>query len=607
MSTVHLTPGKAWFQQAFPQGAFTGQYLSLGGNAVQAKITNRWPDNSAKLVRIAASVASVGDYAVAPSQIGPAGPPIPSTIPPLSFWVEIDGQLWHAIPEAAHVADDWDEGPFQRETRYRVPYRRYVEGVHYSQHEPHPFLWAVIDIRLFSDGGWWASVAAENTLDSSDAGPVEYESMRLYDGDDGERLRIENQWYGLTHPYMARCRLYAYSTDFTRSEVTPNVAAFSDAGLLPAYNQNIIGTDGIGHTPFSAGIHRPHEPASGGRPELAPWPSYVARSLARPGDQYQWDAVREHGDLAGGRPVHVRELDGSWALFENHHVHQLRANWPSGTPGGTEEACGEEWIPDPAHQPSFAYWAWLATGERYYAEELFVNGQSALMLSHLPARADYNEEGPTGWLHATTEMRSWWAVMRAAEAVAALPTGWPGVDSLKVFVQANCAWLDWVSGPPGYSPLGTGPHWWRPEWNNPGYETFAPVAPWEVQYAFISVCWARKWLGIGEGATFVEKFGQTLAAVGNDPQYRSDGGFPYIWVVGERPSGGPPESVTFYQNVASAYPGSIIPFEGPGYRLALQAAVEESVPGAGTALAWLDTQGYVTFDRLQRPGWDYTL
>lgn len=607
LADVHLTPGQAWFQQAFLPGAFTGEYLSVAGAPVQTKVTSRWPDNSVELARIAVDTASEGDYAIQSSQFGPAGPAIPRTIPPLSLWVEIEGQLWHAIPEAAHAVDDWDDGPTARETRYRVPYRRYVPGIHYSLHEQHPTLSAVIDIRLFAAGGWWASVAPENTLDSPSAGPVDYESMRLFDGDDGERLRDENNWGALTHPYCARCRLYATSYNFVRSEVTPDVSQFTAAGLVPIYNPNISGIDGVGYAPFSTGTHEPLEQSSGGRGELAPWPSYVARSLARPGDQGQWAAVREHGDLAGGRPVHVRETDGSWALFRDHTGDQLRGGYPSGLQGGTD------WNPDAAHQPSFAYWAWLATGERYYAEELFVNAQSSPMLSHVPSRQQFKDfvggtdESIVPMFHAWTEMRSWWAVLRCAEAAATLPTGWPGVEDLVKAVRANSVWLDWMSGPPQCSPLGVGPHWWRPEWNNPGYETFAPIAPWEVQYAFISTCWARRLLNVTEGQAFVDTFGASLASVGNDMQYRGEGGFPYIWVVGERPSGGAPESVTFYPDVTAAFPGNFSPFEGPGYRLALQLAVIEGIAGAETALAWLNTQSYVTFDRLQRPGWDYVL
>lgn len=597
-ASVHATAGHAEVPLAFAPGALpAAQSVRVGGLPTQFQPFTFHPDGSVRHGVALLYLPATADYAV--EDYPPlVGTPVPRQLPPYGFWLNLpDGRLIYSGPDKGFVVDDWLSGPNVRETRYRSNFYVWDDTIPYAQHAVHPHLHAVFDVRRYSDGHWRVSAALENCEDHPAAGPQIYTLLRVFDGNDGSHLAHE--WPNLTHPYKTRARFVGTSYNFPRSRVTPDLAGFHAAGLLPVYNPGIQGSDNTGYAPFSTGSHLDTEQDHGGRPELAPWPAYAARALARPGDHAQWDAVFEHGDLAGGRPVHVREADGSWAVFGNHVSHQLMGSWPSGASGGTT------WNPDVAHQPSFGYVAFLMTGERYYAEELSVNAQAVLLMSHVPSRATYDGQ-TTAFFHAWTEMRAFWGILRCAEAVVALPADWPGRGDLVRAVRANCAWLDWVSVPPHYSPLGVGPHDWRPQNFEPGLEAHAWVAPWEIQYAYVSVYFARRWLGITEGAQFLANFGATLAAVGNDPQYRSQGGFPYVWAVGER---NPPGSwnVTFYATAAVAYPGSFVPFEGPGYRLALQAAVAEGVSVAATALAWLNTQGYVAFDRSQRPGWDYEL
>ena len=117
------------------------------------------------------------------------------------------------------------------------------------------------------------------------------------------------------------------------------------------------------------GIICNHMPNTGGRWDLAPYPSWVAGYLlGGAGEETYRTILHADGNGGGAFPVHIRQ-DGmpGYNVFTAKAQPLDRPFWvdiyklPDGTKPPTQ--------PDHSHAPSLGYISYMLTGDRYYAEE----------------------------------------------------------------------------------------------------------------------------------------------------------------------------------------------------------------------------------------------
>ena len=118
------------------------------------------------------------------------------------------------------------------------------------------------------------------------------------------------------------------------------------------------------------GIITNHMPNTGGRWDLAPYPSWVAAYLlGEAGEETYRTILHADGNGGGAFPMHVRQDAGNpgYNIFAVKDKPQDRPFWvniyrlPDGTKPPTQ--------PDHSHAPSMGYISYMITGDKYYAEE----------------------------------------------------------------------------------------------------------------------------------------------------------------------------------------------------------------------------------------------
>ena len=118
------------------------------------------------------------------------------------------------------------------------------------------------------------------------------------------------------------------------------------------------------------GIITNHMPNTGGRWDLAPYPSWVAAYLlAGAGEETYRTIVHADGNGGGAFPMHVRQEAGmpGYNIFAVKDKPQDRPFWVNiyRLPDGTKPPT----MPDHSHAPSLGYISYMITGDKYYAEE----------------------------------------------------------------------------------------------------------------------------------------------------------------------------------------------------------------------------------------------
>jgi hypothetical protein len=427
-SAGYLTTLQAASRGSVPQG------FNLGGLPTQNKVLERWDDNSVKLALLTTYVPNDSNLSVEATEIG-----FPTHFQDLSskslkdlygVWIyDINlGEYYYLLVPLEGTSDVWVDGPLMKEFR--------VEGVlkTWQSEVPHPFLTAVIDVRVYVDGGVELDVAIENILNIPAATDAEYQVCIFKNV---EALFLNDYVW---HPYLTRW-FRTVEDNFVRSYVdSRTLSGFIIAGYIPEYNSNVSYHTGDPTTSnfdlLGIGDLHPYMYDHGGRREIAPYPDWTASYLVYQGlDQYEY--ILAHGRSAGSWPIHIKEVDGSLVTRVNRPNFWLDVPTNRGQDGpqGNMQAL-PECIPDIAHQPSLAYVPYLMTGKRCFLDEVIYWANYCILGTYA------NSGGVDGYIHANETRGVAWGLRNIVDCAASLPLGHRYKEYFTQIVYNNLGWCD---------------------------------------------------------------------------------------------------------------------------------------------------------------------
>ena len=167
-----------------------------------------------------------------------------------------------------------------------------------------------------------------------------------------------------------------------------DVAYWATTGLLPRYDPSLAVPeatlakmaarwDKSSRDILQNGFILPYFPATGGREDLGPLPTWTARYVVSQ-DGRALRVVLGNADLGAGCPVHHRDGRTDWTIsIDDHPTYSLN---PAGSLFRVKprDAHDTPWVMPPnsrfavdcAHQASLAYVPYLVTGEFFYLEEV---------------------------------------------------------------------------------------------------------------------------------------------------------------------------------------------------------------------------------------------
>ena len=621
VTTVKLGVGWATFGQVVPQGA-APLGLQIGTLPTQLDVKTRWPDGSIKFAVVSTFIPAAGPYDVTASSARLGG--FKPAVPAVSATFTIGTQLYVATLPSAPSADTWLAGPVVQE------WRSVVTPI--ASGAPHPFLRVIFDVRSYSDGSSRLDVTVENVLNMTGATAVTYDVAITVSG------RQILQARALTHYWMTRWRK-TFSTG-TLADVTPDFEPVFQGKALPRYlsivTENKYSTSGPKFGLLGGGdFHNPMND-HGGRPEIAPYPDWVARYLVR-GAHASGRATKEYllamDEQAGAWPMHIRETDGTlvsidakpyfW-LDKRCDIYLDSAPHLATCPQGDMTARGPLQPEPNNHQPSIGYQSYLLTGDRFFLDEMRFWANYSLIGTFEDNYSNWRGSGkdsngkpihPGSWgsLYINEIRGIAWGLRTLTDAAAWLPDTDPMKGYLANKVQNNLADLDAMASSttlpmsltfldlPGYH-IGQG----------------SPVSmpPWQRNYVAWAIDHAQQ-QGFSGGGLMRDRIVRfTLSLFTSDPDYPRAQAGAYQLVVATLDDSG---SIIPYTNLRQMY-AATLPFAGAdfvpfrGYygldvRLALMIGLAQGWPGAQSAYDYLypiiGVQVYVNgvSDLANRAGW----
>jgi hypothetical protein len=349
----------------------------------------------------------------------------------------------------------------------------------------------------------------------------------------------------------------------------------------------------LGRGPLTA-----YMPTTGGRPEIAPYPTWTVRCLLdREPASKQF--VFASGDLAGSWPIHVRaRRTGRIMTIDQRPKFWLDPRGddkPDWKPDRHAPAADQVRLtPDLAHQGSLAYVPYLFTGDYYYLEEAYFWANYCLLATWPHPRQ--NERGIlSGQIRGNA-----WALRNIADAASIAPDGHPEADYFERKIRNNLADRKRrMYGPPEYNRIGA----WgirttqSARIQNPANPQWMIIAPWEQDYLIWSLHHLVE-LGYRDAVRVRDfllrlRVGTLTHAPHFDPRLAA----PYRLVVGEQDAAG---NVRFYEdwkelgaeNLRLSEPRLPSPANDYAYsaRAAVVCGYDAGTPHAPRALEWIEAQ-----------------
>ena len=179
--------------------------------------------------------------------------------------------------------------------------------------------------------------------------------------------------------------------------------------------------------PLSNGPLMAHMGGTGGRPEIGVYPLWAVLALASDSPMMLHYARLSEGNALAAFPVHFRPGEnGHPGIAWDDPIHQMLYDIGAGRPVPVTHArsrtpCGNH--PDTGHVPSVSYYTYLATGEKFYEEEMSFWGARMLWR--------WNSKG---YLTGHTRYEAW-PIRNATDAAFILPDAHPLKKYFADFVQ----------------------------------------------------------------------------------------------------------------------------------------------------------------------------
>ena len=616
--TLHDVP--VTFGQVFKRGHVAGSpAVRLDGKAaaVQVDVKRRYDDGSVRFAVISTRLARLpagGKVALAKADGKPV-PPQGAVISPADLLkTDFDAVVALKFPDATvrsasarkllELAGDkapaWLCGPIASEWLLRGPP---VD----ERGKPDEDLNVQFQIRAYADGGpVRVSVVVENCWDHW-AGNIRYDATVSIGG-----RQVFSQ-SAVDHRRLSRWRKVFWFSSAGRDpgvHVAHDLAYLSATGAVPHYDRTLPPPEPSRATQQQLRMEGPrwqitghgsltaYMPTTGGRPEIAPYPTWTVRYLLGM-DPRQKALMLANGDRAGCWPIHVRSRQtGRIMTIDQRPQFWLdargkdRPQWkPDRHPPHATQA---RLTPDLAHQGSFAYVPYLVTGDFYYLEEAYFWGNYCLLATWPHPRRD--AEGIlSGQIRGNA-----WSLRNMADAAWIAPDEDPEAKYFKQKIGNNIAdRIQRMYGPPEYNKLG----FWgvRTTSNaripNPANPRWMIVAPWEHDYLMWSLHHLVE-LGYAQAARprdFLLRWrvGALTNAADFDPRMAA----PYRFVVGQQGEG---QDVVFYEDWKTLQRENLklyspaLPSSANDYAYSARAAVvcgvDGGFPKADEALRWLGAQ-----------------
>jgi hypothetical protein len=301
---------------------------------------------------------------------------------------------------------------------------------------------------------------------------------------------------GVQHRRLSRWRkTFWIGNPAPHVHITHDLDYMSSTGALPRYDtslevppsdertERLLRMEGPSWEIMGRGALTAYMPTTGGREEIAPYPSWTVKYLLTMDPRYK-ALVLASGDLAGAWPIHVRARhSGRIMTLDDRPEFWLDSRGkdkPAWKPPRNQAGIGAERLsPDLAHQGSFAYVPYLVTGDYFYLEEAYFWANFCLLATWPHPRQ--NERGIlSGQVRGNA-----WALRNIADAAAIAPDDDPELAYFDEKIRNNIRdRSERMYRPPAANPLG----FWHlrttedARIQNPADPRWMVIAPWEHDY-----------------------------------------------------------------------------------------------------------------------------
>lgn len=342
-----------------------------------------------------------------------------------------------------------------------VPHRRRLHGPVVSEFRQmvkfkdpggveHAFLTAIFDTRIYEDGRQWVDVALENTglitanplainykLELKVGGTVVFSEPRFWHF--AKTRWHKSVWVG-GNPALRVTKDMAY---FMTTRATPNFnLSFGPSG---AALDTVVSNEAAAQSAKSwfgrmaCTLLNPAMGTTGGRPEIGIWSEWV----------YDYYATQD--DRAKAMMLKVCDNAGTFST----HYRDEATGFPAGldtrpdleaSPYNPNVPFSREMIPsgaDNAHQGTYGYHPYLATGDAYHLDEMMFWVSWNLINDN---RINRFAQGIGTYMTVYGSRGTAWSLRAAMEVCFALPSWHPRLQYYRDQLDANLAHMDTVKG-----------------------------------------------------------------------------------------------------------------------------------------------------------------
>ena len=263
------------------------------------------------------------------------------------------------------------QGPLVSEIPQILAFRNAATGIEHSH------LVARLDSRIYhKSGAVWTDIVLENNWTfKKNPGNIQYELSIQENGNNIHQQSI------FTHFHHARWHKYFWSNIKPEIEVRHHMPYFMSSAAVWNYDLSITIPETVLQSeasrlkkvqaeqqalgPMKNVFMEPMFPSTGGRAEIAPLPRWTALYLISQ-DSRAYASMMANTDAAAAVPIHYRDEKTDQPVEPITHPELTLYN-EGNVPYSSDRTI---WVPDTAHQGSFAYVPYLLRGDRFYMDEM---------------------------------------------------------------------------------------------------------------------------------------------------------------------------------------------------------------------------------------------
>lgn len=445
-----VTFGEVFTVGEIPAGQ--GLVARIGGTEVpvQMDVKTTWDDGSVRHAVLSLAVPSDAPSTDLMLALGapPAGPAVslPSSGWDVTVSVDLrnpDGGVTPLSVSAAQALatatpEVWLSGPLATEVRVSAPLNDQLT--------------ATFDIRALADGSVRTDVIV--SYDWAYATPM---TNLVYDVTVAENGRTVMQETALSHNHHANWHLPVWSgAPEPAVLVVHDPAHMIATGAVPALDLGIaldstrvetqwaqIQSGSVDTGPMGSAFVTKYMPQTGERSDIGVLPTWSSQWLLGQSEA-AWEVMLADADAAGSVPWHFRsEATGDWVTVDerpNLWIDSRGTNTRFGADALTmpyETKASTGWTPDTAHAPSLTALPYLATGDRYYLDELQAQANWSMLT------VDPNYRGKSAGIVESQQIRAQaWTLRTLADAATLSPDADPAKDYFESKLENNLTYLN---------------------------------------------------------------------------------------------------------------------------------------------------------------------